>query len=155
MTGDRPWAAFTYRDYRILWVVLLATSTGFWLRILGTAQWLLDRTDSPMMVGLIGVVQLVVQTPALLWGGTLADRMDRKLLIVLSNGISCAVLLALGVNHLMQRLRVRAAARQAASIRRGRHIREDRGGQPPSFQDSPGIFSIREGGAGVCADSTL
>jgi len=37
-------------------------------------------------------------------------------------GLVAAVLLALGVNHLMQRLRVRAAARQAASIRRGRHI---------------------------------
>ena len=37
-------------------------------------------------------------------------------------GLVAAMLLALGVNHLMGRIRVRAAARRAASIRRGRHI---------------------------------
>ena len=33
-----------------------------------------------------------------------------------------AVLLALGVNHLMDRVRVWAAARQAASLRRGKQV---------------------------------
>jgi len=37
-------------------------------------------------------------------------------------GLVAAVLLGLGVNHLMERARVRAVARRAASIRRGRHI---------------------------------
>ena len=49
-----------------------------WMRILGTAQWLLDATGSAYLVGLIGVVQLVVQIPVTLWAGNLADRMDRK-----------------------------------------------------------------------------
>jgi len=37
-------------------------------------------------------------------------------------GLVAAALLGLGVNHLMERARVRAAARRAASIRRGKHI---------------------------------
>ncbi|MEL6809246.1 MAG: hypothetical protein AAFO97_15840 [Pseudomonadota bacterium] len=37
-------------------------------------------------------------------------------------GLVAAILLAVGVNHLMERIRVWAAARQAASIRRGKHI---------------------------------
>ena len=37
-------------------------------------------------------------------------------------GLIAAVLLALGVNHLMARMRVWAAARQAASIRRGKQV---------------------------------
>ena len=37
-------------------------------------------------------------------------------------GLIAAVLLALGVNHLMDRVRVWAAARQAASIRRGKQV---------------------------------
>ncbi len=65
------------------------------MRILSTAQWLLDETGSAAMVGLIGVVQLVVQIPALLWGGTLADRIDRKRLMVLANGVTTTVLLTL------------------------------------------------------------
>ncbi|WP_299724568.1 hypothetical protein [uncultured Tateyamaria sp.] len=37
-------------------------------------------------------------------------------------GLIAAMLLAIGVNHLMERARVWAAARQAASIRRGKQI---------------------------------
>jgi len=92
----RPWQAFTYRDYRVLWAVLVTGSIVVWLRILGTAQWLLDETGSAVLVGMIGVVQLVVQIPALLWGGTLADRIDRKRLIGLANAITSIALLVMG-----------------------------------------------------------
>lgn len=94
---DRPWAPFRYRDYRLLWIILLAGSIGLWLRILGTAQWLLNDTGSAMMVGLIGVVQLFVQIPALLWGGTLADSIDRKRLMMLAHSMTFVVMLTLGL----------------------------------------------------------
>ncbi len=94
---DRAFAPFRYRDYRLLWTILLTGSIALWLRILGTAQWLLDDTGSAMMVGLIGVVQLVVQIPALLWGGTLADRIDRKRLMIIAHGMTFTVMLTLGV----------------------------------------------------------
>ena len=93
----RPWHAFSYRDYRFLWGAMVTGSIVVWLRILGTAQWLLDETGSAVLVGLIGVVQLVVQVPALLWGGALADRIDRKRLIALANAITGAALLLLGL----------------------------------------------------------
>lgn len=93
----RPWGAFLYRDYRFLWAAMVTATVVTWLRILSTAQWLLDETGSAVLVGFIGVVQLVVQIPALLWGGTLADRVDRKRLMTLANGTTCAVMLALGV----------------------------------------------------------
>ncbi len=67
-----------------------------WMRILGTAQWLLDDTGSAVIVGLIGVVQLVVQVPALLFGGTLADRVDRKRLMLFANVVTSAAMLTLG-----------------------------------------------------------
>lgn len=85
-------ALFRLRDYRLLWGILLASGLGLWLRILGTSQWLLEATGDPLMVGAIGVVQLVVQIPALLWGGTLADRLDRKGLMVAAHGITAAAL---------------------------------------------------------------
>lgn len=93
----RPWGAFLYRDYRFLWAALVTSTTAVWLRILATAQWLLDETGSAALVGFIGVVQLVVQIPALLWGGALADRMDRKRLMTLANTTTCLTMLALGV----------------------------------------------------------
>ena len=95
--SQRPWHAFSYRDYRFLWGAMVTGSVVVWLRILGTAQWLLDETGSAVLVGLIGMVQLVVQVPALLWGGALADRIDRKRLIALANAITGAALLLLGL----------------------------------------------------------
>ncbi len=88
---------FRYRDYTLLWVILMSSGIGSWLRILGTAQWLLEDTNSAWLVGVIGFVQLIVQTPSLLWGGALADRLDRKQLMVLSNALTAAVLFGLGV----------------------------------------------------------
>lgn len=93
----RPWGAFLYRDYRLLWMLLITGSVVLWLRILGTAQWLLDETGSAYLVGLIGVVQLVVQIPATLWAGTLADRFDRKRVMTFAHGITAATMLTLGV----------------------------------------------------------
>jgi MFS family permease len=94
---DRPWAAFRYRDFRLLWVTLLAGGVALWLRLLGTAQWLLEATGSPLVVGAIGAVQLAVQIPALLWGGTLADHIDRRRLVTLAGGVTGLALLTLGI----------------------------------------------------------
>lgn len=100
----RPWDAFRYRDYRLLWAAGFAASIVVWLRILVTAQWLLDVTGSAVLVGLIGVVQLVVQIPALLWGGTLADRLDRKRVMAIANAVTLSVMLALGLLDLSGQL---------------------------------------------------
>ncbi|MGB1617276.1 MAG: MFS transporter [Pseudomonadales bacterium] len=93
----KPWGAFFYRDYRFLWGALILGSMAVWMRILGTAQWLLDETGSAYWVGLIGVVQLIVQIPTTLWAGTLADRWDRKRLMTFSYGVTGITLVGLGV----------------------------------------------------------
>ena len=66
----------------------MSASVVVWLRILSTAQWLYDETGSAALAGVIGVVQLLVQIPALLWGGAPADRVDRKRLMMLANSPS-------------------------------------------------------------------
>jgi sugar phosphate permease len=93
----RLWEAFRYRDYTLLWTAAATANVVMWMRILGTAQWLFDETGSAAQLGLIGVVQLVVQIPALLYGGTLADHVNRKRLMAISNGAPLLVMFALGV----------------------------------------------------------
>jgi predicted MFS family arabinose efflux permease len=100
----RPWDAFQNPDYRLLWGAGFSGSIVVWLRILVTAQWLLDVTGSAALVGFIGVVQLVVQIPALLWGGTLADRLDRKRVMALANAVTLGVMLTLGLLDLAGQL---------------------------------------------------
>jgi MFS family permease len=97
LRSPRPWEAFTFRDYRLLWATGLSVVISRWMRILVTAQWLFDETGSAAQLGLIGGVQLVVQVPALLWGGALADHVNRKVLISIAHSTTFAVLLGLGL----------------------------------------------------------
>ncbi len=78
----------------------MLSSIALWMRILGMAQWLLEETGSAYLVGLIGVVQLVVQVPMTLWAGTLADRMDRKRIMTFAHGMTAMALLTLGTLNL-------------------------------------------------------
>ena len=93
----RPWDAFAFPDFRIVWAAGLFATMALWMRILVTAQWLFEETGSAAQLGLIGGVQLVVQIPALLWGGAIADHLDRRRVMAGANGVTFAVLLALGV----------------------------------------------------------
>ena len=88
----------------MLWLTLVAGSIVMWMRVLGTAQWLLDETGSAYLVGMIGVVQLFVQLPVTLWAGTLADSVDRKKLMTIAHGATGISLLMLGFMNLNELL---------------------------------------------------
>jgi MFS family permease len=64
------------------------------LRTLVSTQWLYDTTGSAAQLGLLGLVQFL-QMPVVLYGGTLADAMDRKKLMVMTQGVSLLVLVSL------------------------------------------------------------
>ena len=84
----RPWSAFAFRDYRILWISSVCGLMTMQMRMLATGVWLYDVTGSGLQLGLLGVVQLAVQLPAILYGGALADRWDRKKLIAVAQSFS-------------------------------------------------------------------
>tara|TARA_B100001971_G_scaffold164507_1_gene155027 strand:- start:1027 stop:2316 length:1290 start_codon:yes stop_codon:yes gene_type:complete len=87
-----PWAAFAFRDYRILWFSSVASLITMQLRMLVAGVWLYDATGSGVQLGMLGVVQLAVQLPGILYGGALADQMDRKKLIALTQSASFVVI---------------------------------------------------------------
>jgi predicted MFS family arabinose efflux permease len=74
------WSALAYPQYRLLWLGTIAAIVTSELRLVVTGVWLYEETGSAAQLGLLGLIQLVVQIPALLFGGTLADRLDRRLL---------------------------------------------------------------------------
>ncbi len=89
-----PWAVFAHLDFFLLWSSGVATTISMLLRTLISAQWLYDTTGSAAQLGLLGVVQLV-QLPLALYGGSLADRVDRKKLIVLTQVVGSVLLVTL------------------------------------------------------------
>ncbi|MXY46114.1 MAG: MFS transporter [Chloroflexi bacterium] len=76
-----PWSALAYGDYRMLWLSGVAQMLTMQMRTLVSAVWLYEATGSGLQLGLLGGVQLLVQLPAILYGGALADQIDRKKLM--------------------------------------------------------------------------
>lgn len=100
--GERParvtiWSPFAYRDYVMLWLGSTAYTLTAQLSVLVTAVWLFEETGSAARLALLGVVQLFVQIVALIWGGTLADQLDRKRLLAGTQAVTLAVLSTLAV----------------------------------------------------------
>ncbi len=86
-----------YRDYRLFWLASVVSNTGTWM-YLAAIGWLTETTtDSPLRVSLVvtvGTLPLLVFSPL---GGTLADRMSRVRLMVLTIIMQTIVAAALAV----------------------------------------------------------
>ncbi|MGH9173606.1 MAG: MFS transporter, partial [Vicinamibacterales bacterium] len=90
LTADRPgtrfgqgmFAALAFRDYRLLWTSNIMTQTGQWMQQVATGWLVLELTDSPTWLGMVGfargIPMLIMSLPA----GVLADRVDRRKLLV-------------------------------------------------------------------------
>lgn len=100
MTASRPssppatrrgtWSALEHPQYRVLWLGTLTAIVANELRLIATGVWLYEETGSAAQLGFLGLVQLVVQIPALLFGGTLADRLDRRMLTAGTQAVTFA-----------------------------------------------------------------
>src|SRR3989338_2884189 len=91
-----PWALFTHPDFFLLWTSGVALNVSMLLRTLISTQWLYDTTGSAAQLGLLGAVQFV-QLPMALYGGSLADRLDRKKLMVLTQAVGTVLLVILTI----------------------------------------------------------
>ena len=73
----RLWSAFEFRDYRFLWLSSISSLFTMEMRLLSTSVWLYQETGSGVQLGVLGLIHLIVQFPSILYGGVLADRLDR------------------------------------------------------------------------------
>ena len=74
-------SAFAHRDFRMLFGVNIFEFCGVTLFKLAALQWLYEATSSALVLGGLGVVTLFAQIPSTLYGGVLADAVDRKALV--------------------------------------------------------------------------
>lgn len=92
-------------DYRRLWTAGIVTVIGAQLSVVAVPQQVYEITRSSAYVGLTGIFGLVPLIVFGLWGGALADVMDRRrLLMITSIGLGVTSVLlwiqaALGVNN--------------------------------------------------------
>ena len=91
------WSPLRHRVYRALWMALLATNIGAWMHTVGAA-WLMMELDASTM--LVALVQTATFLPVVLAGvvaGALADLIDRRRLLLVTQLFGAAVAVGLTV----------------------------------------------------------
>src|SRR5687768_4065958 len=92
--GMPQFAALRYRGFRLLWMATLLSSTARWADMVVVGWLTLELTDSPLMVGIVAGSKMAGYLAAPFMG-VIADRMDRRLLLII------AAVVNLGVSALM------------------------------------------------------
>jgi predicted MFS family arabinose efflux permease len=97
--------AFQYRDFRLMWVGACTSSIGTWMQIVAQG-WLIYRLSHSAF--LLALDQFLAGIPIFLFtliGGVVADRMERRKILLMSQYIQMAsagtltVLVMLGLTH--------------------------------------------------------
>src|SRR5262249_21207177 len=71
-----------HRDFRIFWTALLLSSVGSQFTTVAIAWQIYELTNSPLQLGLVGLARALPQMGILLFGGLLADAMNRRRLML-------------------------------------------------------------------------
>jgi MFS family permease len=92
-----PWASFHYPDFAAFIGVVFFTMTPYWMRQAQNLYQVYDLSGSTFQLGLTGLAQAVPMFALGLFGGTLADLLDRRRLIHLGILGNFLVAAALGI----------------------------------------------------------
>jgi predicted MFS family arabinose efflux permease len=87
-----------HRHFRRLWVGQMVSGMGSQLTLVAVSFQAYALTRSTLIVGLIGLGQLVPLLAGALWGGTLADAMDRRKVLIMTQLAMAAAVGGLVVN---------------------------------------------------------
>lgn len=99
---QRTFQAFYYRDFRLMWTGAFTSTTGTWMQNVAQAWLVLDLTGprSPFFLGLLGFLGDLPIMLFSLVGGVVADRLDRRTILLASQytQMACAFILTLLVH---------------------------------------------------------
>lgn len=88
--------ALRHANFRLLWAGLVVSSLVMPMQWLVQTWLVLELTGSPLFLGLLGLARGLPMLLLGLWGGVLADRMDRRRLLIVTQCIAMALVLLLG-----------------------------------------------------------
>ncbi|HEX9445361.1 MAG TPA: MFS transporter [Candidatus Binatia bacterium] len=93
----RPWASLYYRDFSLLFIASFFLTTAHQMRQTQNLYQVYELSGSAFLLGLTGLAQAVPLFAIGLFGGSLADLMDRRTLSCLTIAGNFLVAAALGV----------------------------------------------------------
>ncbi len=93
----RTFKAFQYHDFRLLWAGACTSSIGTWMQEIAQNWLVLEITNSPFLLGLdafLGDIPIFLFS---LVGGVIADRMDRRKLLMFSQLVQMSSAITLSI----------------------------------------------------------
>jgi MFS family permease len=90
--------AFREADYRRFWVSQFFSNVGSWMQTVAQGFLVYRLTDSAFLLGFVGFANAVPSFFLMLWGGVLADRLDRRRMVRISQWAQALAALALAIS---------------------------------------------------------
>jgi transmembrane secretion effector len=106
-------AALEYRDFRLFWIGLVVSNIGTWMQQFGLG-WLVVQLAirdgvphlAPFYLGLVGLARAVPGLAFGLFGGVVADRADRRRLLIVTQTAAAIAAAILGVLTITDRINI-------------------------------------------------
>lgn len=93
----RYFSAFSHRSYRFFWVGVTLGYTGFWMQQVAQGWLVLRLTDSPLMLGINSALGNLPFLFFALFGGAIADRVNRRYMVIFWQLATCVLMALLGL----------------------------------------------------------
>jgi MFS family permease len=109
----QTFAALRHRNYRLYWFGMLVAIIGFQIQTVAVGWLVYQLTNSPAMLGAVSLMQAIPAIGLTLFGGVVADRMDRRRTLLVTqttNGLLLLVLATLVATEMVQLWHIFAVA---------------------------------------------
>lgn len=91
------WSPFGYRAFALLWTATLISNVGTWMHDVGAGWLMTTLNSSPAVVSLVQAATTLPVFLFALYAGTLADRLDKRKMLIAVNLVLLALITALTV----------------------------------------------------------
>ncbi|MCH8310839.1 MAG: MFS transporter, partial [Chloroflexi bacterium] len=94
----RTFSSLRYREYRFLWLGMLFLMTAMQMQMVVRSYLTYEITSSPFLLGVVNAGFAIPMLTLSLFGGAMADRMERKLIIQISQLTAVVLSLIIAVS---------------------------------------------------------
>jgi Transmembrane secretion effector len=99
-------APFRIRDFRLLWTGMFVSMVGDGFYYVATAWQVYSLSNRPSSLAYVGLAWSLPQVLLVFVSGTLADRLDRRMIMIGGDLIRCAAILTVGVLSIIEVLTI-------------------------------------------------
>jgi MFS family permease len=96
-TPPRAFSALRHRNFRVFYFGQLLSLTGSWMQTTAQGWLVLELTNSALRLGIVTAVTSIPTLLFTLWAGDLADRHDKRRIILIAQCVALSAALALAV----------------------------------------------------------